>query len=371
MPEENSHSIQPLGIWGHIKPLLTLSDHRRSWGFLSVAALSVGIPAFAGAWLDLFSSAIIACMGGLVILYMRQTPIARRMTTLLVCSFGFAASFALGTFTSFNPYLSAGSLALTVFIITGVCRFYAVPAPGSFFFIMVACMARTLPFDVTLAAERTGILLLGCMGACMLALIYSLAQSLLRKDRPPSRETIQDHRIAAIILESLVISVFIGGGYLFALGIQLDNPYWVPISTAAIMQGATFRAIWHRNVHRVVGTAIGMGLAWAIFSLSPNIWVLAGLVTLLSFIIEALVTRNYGLSVIFVTPLTVIFADSAMASANPDHLILVRLVDIMLGSFIGYLGGWVIHHQAIFSYLEKKLARVVQQEATAADEQPD
>jgi uncharacterized membrane protein YccC len=329
------------------------SDKKRSWGFLALAAISAGLPVFVGAWLGYFSSAVIASIGGLVILYMQDTDISRRMMILAVCSFGFAASFSLGILTSFNPWLSAGTLALTVFLVTGTCRFHSMPAPGSFFFILVACMSRTLPFDLALAAERTGILLFGCMGACLLALVYSIAQVLLKDHRPAQQHATGDRRVAAIILESAVIALFVGGGYLAALLLKLDNPYWVPISTAAIMQGATFRAIWHRNVHRVIGTVIGMGLAWVIFSLSPNVWELAGLIVLLSFIIEALVTRNYGLAVIFITPLTVIFADSAAASVDTERLILARLIDIMLGSVIGYLGGWVIHHPKIFYHLER------------------
>ncbi|MCK9467917.1 MAG: FUSC family protein [Porticoccaceae bacterium] len=342
-------------LWEHIKPLLVLSDKKRSWGFLVLAALSVGLPVFVGAALGHFSSAIIASMGGLVILYMQQTPIVRRMRILLACSFGFLLSFSLGTLTSFNPYFSAITLAATVFVVTWACRFYSIPPPGSFFFILVACMSRTLPFDLTLVAERAGILLFGCLGACLLVLIYSVAQVLLRGQEPAQPSPPKDHRIAAIILESAVISLFVGGGYLVALMIPLDNPYWVPISTAAIMQGATFRAVWHRNVHRIVGTFIGMGLAWAIFSLSPNVWILAGLIMLLSFVIEVLITRNYGLAVIFITPLTVIFADSAIASMDTERLILARLIDIMLGSFIGYLGGWVIHHPKFFYYLERRM----------------
>jgi uncharacterized membrane protein YccC len=340
-------------LWGYAKPLLAWSDRKRSWGFLLIAAISVGLPVFAGAWLGRFSSAITASMGGLVILYMQQTGISHRMTTLMVCSFGFAMSFALGVFSSFDPVFSAATLALTVFLVTATCRFHAVPPPGSFFFILVACMARTLPFDLTLAAERTGILLFGCMGACLLALLHGSVQALLKRPIQPPPEPARDRRIAAILLESAVISLFVGGGYLLALLMQLNNPYWVPISTAAIMQGATFRAVWHRNVHRTLGTVIGMGLAWLIFSFSPNVWVLAALIMLLSFIIEALVTRNYGLAVIFITPLTVIFADSAIAAIDTEWLILARLVDIVLGGLIGYVGGWVIHHPKFFHRIER------------------
>lgn len=335
-----------------IPSLLALSDNRRHWGFLVLAALSMGLPAFLGVWLDQFAASVIASMGGLVILYTQPAPTARRLLILVVCSFGFVASFALGTLTSFNPYLSAATLALTVFLVTGLCRFYRLPPPGSFFFILVACMSRTLPFDLTLVAERSGILLFGCMGACLLALIYSLAQVMVARTRSTARHPVEDHRIAAIMLESAVIAFFVGGGYLAALLLPLDNPYWVPISTAAIMQGATFRAVWERQVHRIVGTFIGLGVAWGIFSLSPDPWLLATLITLLSFLIEALVTRNYGLAVIFITPLTLIFAESAIATAAPDRLLLARLIDIVLGSCIGCVGGWVIHHQRLFRRLE-------------------
>jgi uncharacterized membrane protein YccC len=121
------------------------------------------------------------------------------------------------------------------------------------------------------------------------------------------------------------------------------------------MQGASFRAVWQRNVHRVIGTLIGMGLAWLILSLSPGVWALALIITALSFIIETLVTRNYGLAVIFITPLTVIFADSTTAIGASDTLIQSRLVDIVLGSSFGFVGGWVIHHPRLFRALEARM----------------
>ncbi len=355
----NNDSARPLKLrfWDSIKPLFVLNDHKRPMGFLVISAFSVALPALVGAWLDEFSTAMLACMGGLTILYMRQTNISRRMMTLATCAFGFALSFAVGVLTSFDPFVSAATLTLNVFLATLICRFYAVPPPGTLFFVVVACLARTIPFDLSLAAERTGILMFGSMSACLLAFSYSVYQIYFSKEYTHRPTEEPDHHILAISIESAVISLFVGGGYLFALLVNLDNPYWVPISTAAIMQGATFRAIWHRNVHRIIGTTIGMGIAWAIFSLSPSIWTLALLIFALSFFIEVLITRNYGLAVIFITPLTVIFSDVSVANASTDSLILSRLFDIILGSFIGYIGGWVIHHPKFVGAVQKYLAK--------------
>ncbi|WP_232846533.1 FUSC family protein [Amphritea pacifica] len=353
----SNHPVKSLWLqlWDVIKPLSELSNHKRPLGFLAISAFSVTLPALFGAWIDQLSAAMLACMGGLVILYMRQTDISRRMMILSTCAFGFALSFALGVLTSFNPYLSAATLTLTAFLVTTICRYYALPPPGTLFFIVVACLARTLPFDLSLAAERTGILMFGAMSACLLALIYSVCQVFFSKDYINRPTEAVDNNIIAITIESLVISLFVGGGYLLAIMADLDNPYWVPISTAAIMQGDTFRAIWHRNVHRIVGTTIGMGIAWAIFLLSPGPWELALLIFILSFFIEILITRNYGLAVIFITPLTVIFADITIAGSDTGHLMLSRLLDIILGCLIGFAGGWVIHHPKFIRSVKKRL----------------
>jgi uncharacterized membrane protein YccC len=341
----------------HLKALLHFSDIKRPWGYFFVAALAIGLPVLVGAWLNQFAAATIASMGGLVILYLGQRPLPQRMLVLVLCSLGFVLSFALGVFSSVNIYLSAITLAIVAFLATLICRRVALPPPGSFFFILVACLGGTLPYDPDLTATRTVTLLAGSVSACLLAAIYSFGQRRWFQPEAITTASPPDFRIHAIIIESTVIGLFIGGSYLFALLIELERPYWVPVSCAAIMQGASFRAVWHRNVHRIVGTVFGLGLAWLIFSLSPNSWALAAIVTALSFVIEALVRRNYGLAVIFITPLTVIFAEASMASNAVNQLMLTRLADIVLGCSIGFVGGWLIHHPALFNALETRLKK--------------
>jgi uncharacterized membrane protein YccC len=272
-----------------------------------------------------------------------------------VVAFGFNASFTLGVLTSFDPIISSITLGLTALLATTICRYYNVPPPGSFFFILVACMARTLPYDLSLVADRSGLVLLGTLGACLLALLYGMGQMMLgNRPTPRQKSSTPDSNILAIVLEAGTIGLFVGGSYLSALAIGLSNPYWVPVSCAAVMQGATFRAIWHRNVHRILGTIPGMAIAWFILVLDPASWQLALIITALSFVIETLITRNYGLAVIFITPLTVLFAD-ANSMLGAEKLVTVRLADIVLGSMSGYVGGWVIHHRQFFRQLESRI----------------
>jgi uncharacterized membrane protein YccC len=85
---------------------------------------------------------------------------------------------------------------------------------------------------------------------------------------------------------------------------------------------------------------------------------LALLIVVLSFLIELLVIRNYGFAVIFITPLTIILAEATSASLDIDWVILLRMIDVVLGSTVGYLGGWLLHQQHLYDRLERRLLRM-------------
>ena len=59
------------------------------------------------------------------------------------------------------------------------------------------------------------------------------------------------------------------------------------------------------------------------------------------FIIETLIVRHYGLTVVFITPMTLLLAESALGTMALEQLVQARLIDIALGSFIGFLAGWL------------------------------
>lgn len=50
--------------------------------------------------------------------------------------------------------------------------------------------------------------------------------------------------------------------------IQLENPYWLVISTATIFQGNNLRAMMERNVQRILGTPLGIGFAAFLLNIS-------------------------------------------------------------------------------------------------------
>jgi uncharacterized membrane protein YccC len=93
--------------------------------------------------------------------------------------------------------------------------------------------------------------------------------------------------------------------------LKFENTYWISIAAVAIIQGRNFEHVRQRNTHRILGTFIGIGLAWLILLFDPEKIVMILIITVLQFIIELLVVRNYGFAVVFITPLTILLAETA------------------------------------------------------------
>ncbi|BFM51176.1 FUSC family protein [Marinomonas sp. THO17] len=335
-----------------IRSLFSWSDVKRPWHIAVIAAICVGIPPFIGAATDQFALATLASLGGMVILYLPKTRTAHRMVTLAMCSFGFMLCFSVGALFSFNAYTAAFALTVMSFGAILITRYYFLPPPGSFFFILVTALAIYLPFDLSHLPRNVGMVALGGMLACVIAFIYSL---MIGANDLPQTKVVTDPRVNAILLEASLVGFFIGLSYLIATWLQLANALWVPISCAAVLQGATYRMIWHRNVHRIIGTVIGMGLAWCVFVMQPNYWHLAFFMLLFQLLIELLIVKNYGAAVIFITPLTVIMSEFTSANMSPELLLQHRLVDIFIGSTIGIIGGTIFHRTSLLKRIEVRM----------------
>lgn len=317
--------------------LLSLSDRKRPLVFLLVAAVAMSSPLFVGVLLDNLRMGVIGCMGGFSVLYMRRTTLIHRTRNMLVSAFTLTLSFGVGILCSYDPTLSALSLAINTLLVTIVVRRINVLPPGSFFFILVACIARAMPYDSSLLWERMAAFLCGSAMSVTIGFIYSV----FRPNRSGEDYKTQSEktRWSVALWTSLIISLVIGGGFYLVLSLEVRSPYWVPISSIAILQGIGLRHIWQRMFHRLVGTFVGLGLAGVILSLPLDPWGTAIVVFVLGFFIEALVTRNYALAVVFITPLTLIFAEINSHSESVGHLMLVRFVDTLVGSIFGFLGG--------------------------------
>lgn len=348
-------------VTNEIRSLYQFKKTERKWHIPVLASLSVGIPLLSGLYFNQLQNGLTACLSGMIILYMPiNASNAERMFRLLICSFGFMVAFTIGLLFSFNPIISSVVLGLFAVAAHWVNLYFKMKAPGSFFFIMLAAMASCQQFDLSIIPYKIGLMGLGAMNTCILALLYSL----FRKEKKKFASSITSTSILlknkyANFMEALIIGFFMFASLLLGHLLHLQNPYWLPISCIAVMQGATLYHIWQRSFHRILGTFIGFGLCWIVLSISTTPLSMCLTIIAFQFIIEMLVVRQYALAVIFITPLTVLLAEAGNPMIHdPNALLYIRLIDITIGSLIGALGGWILHQEKIRYHSLKNIRRI-------------
>lgn len=325
-----------------LRALTYVQPHKRPWQLPFAAALASGLPLAAGTALGRLDWGLNAMLGGLVFLSLPDTRLRYRMVLMMALAFGMSACYAFGALTSLVPAAKSGAITLLTLIASMTARFYRLGPPGILFLIMAASIAAYTPITVEEVPLRVGLATMGAIFACSVAFLYSLHQV----RRSPPAATIPSHGadFDYVVVDSVVIAACVGLSLLLAESIGLERPYWAPVSCIAIIQGASLRLVWNRHVHRLLGTIIGLGLAWLILELPLDDWTLVAIMIALSFVIELVVVRHYGLAVVFITPLTILLAEaSSLGQHSPIDTMLARVWDIALGSAIGLAGGAALH----------------------------
>lgn len=341
-----------------LRHLTTIHASDRVWQMPFAAALATGLPLLVGAYFDRMDYGLVSSLGGLVFLYLPATPLYHRMVSVMACAFGMAACYALGVMSHFFPPLMMPVLVFVTILVTMVCRFYALGPPGSLFFVMAASIGAYTPVDVMQLPLMVGLITMGSLLACLIAFFYSVW--ILRIQEPNPVSPLPPPTFDFVVFDSVIIGVFVGISLAAAQALQLERAYWVPVSCLAVIQGVSLRAVWNRQLQRVLGTAVGLLVAWALLLLPLGKWGIALTMMALAFIIESTVVRHYAFAVIFVTPLTILLAEAAtLGHGSPAALIQERFVDTVLGSLVGLAGGVCLHSQRFRGLVGPRLRRLV------------
>lgn len=345
-------------IEAELKRLFHFKETKRKWHQPFLAAISIGGLLLLGLYFNQIQYGILASLAGLVILYLHQSSGINRMLTLLSCSFGFMISFTIGIIFSFNPYISSLVLALFAIAVHWLIKLLDVKPPGSFFFILIASIASCMPFNLNVIPLKIGLMGMGAMFACLVGLVYSLIVREKNKSISTSEIIVIKKNVTTPFFESVIIGFFVGFSLLVGKLLQLDNPYWLPISCLAVLQGVSLKHVWSRSFQRILGTFLGLIFAWGLISLNFNAFGVCLVMIVLQFFIEVLIVRNYGLAVVFITPLTIFLAESGSPIIdNPNDLIATRFVDILIGSLIGAVAGWFLYHKKLKAATQSKIRK--------------
>ncbi|MFD7304191.1 FUSC family protein [Streptomyces pharetrae] len=119
-----------------------------------------------------------------------------------------------------------------------------------------------------------------------------------------------------------------------SLALGIGRPYWALVTAAALYQ-ASLALTWSRGVQRVVGNLAGVLVFAAVAPLAhlgPAALVLCCLA--FSFGAEALISRNYWLGSVCVTPMALLITEFT-GYQDPGDLVTERIVDTLVGALVG------------------------------------
>lgn len=320
-------------LYAEGRQLITIRPSDRPWQMPFAAALASGLPLLVGAAFGRVDYGLVSSLGGLVFLYLPDTPLHHRMVSLMASAFAMIACYTLGIISHLLPAGMLLALATVAMLSNMTCRFYQVNPPGSLFFFMAAAIGAYSPVELLQAPFKVGLLALGCLLACVVAFVYSLF--ILSRRLPRPVQPLPPASFEFVVFDSVLIGVCVGVSLLLAQALQLHNPYWVPVSCLAVIQGMSLRAVWEKQLQRLLGTSIGLLLSWGLLALPLDPWRLALMIIVLTFIVETAVVRHYGFAAIFITPLTLLLAEAVtLGHGSVSALIQARFVDTLLGCLV-------------------------------------
>lgn len=349
-------------IAGYIKEVFAFNKSERVWQMPFFGSLGVAIVLFASSYFKHQELGLVAIIGVSAFLYVSNVTLYHRMVTVMCASFAITLSFALGLLASLAPSFNVLIIFLVTMITSMITRYFNLGAPGYFFFVLSFILGSSLSFKLTDFTMMIGIVSIGGMIACLMVFLYSvLVIYYFKNDTPRPMPERGKLGFGAVFIDPVIIGLFVALAMFVSQVFQMDRGYWVAISCAVIMQGLTLKAVWIKHIQRVIGTTLGIFLAMFLLSIKFTPFEFTILMATLFFLIEFSVVRNYAVGIIFITPYTTYLVEVGnFMGFNPDTLMEARVLDIIVGSAIGVVGGMCLHFEPLrrkISVFVKKVLR--------------
>jgi hypothetical protein len=334
-----------VSLTADVRDLFTFRESPVRWPIAVQAALAMGLPIAILTLLGQPQLGLIASTGGFTALYLSNRSRHERALLIPFIALGLIASAAIGVAVAWSPALSLIALfVLTVGASVVLLGFGAGP-PGGLFFMLVAGTSIRLTSSPQLGGVGLhggiviGMLALGATLAYVIILVPLLVPSVRRRDLERHRARAHLHFDLSGDTRVIVIRLALAAAIAVAVSAPLGvhRTYWVLLTVIAILQnGRRLRLTALRGIHRVLGTLVGLALFALVLRVNPQGLWLALLLAVLQFIVELVVIRNYGLALIFITPLALTIA----AQGDPGDVAtvtLTRVLDTLLGAAIALL----------------------------------
>lgn len=137
--------------------------------------------------------------------------------------------------------------------------------------------------------------------------------------------------------------------------VGVGRPYWAIVTAASLYQ-ANVTLSWNRTLQRTLGNLIGVLVFAAVLPVTrTGPLALIGFCLFFSFAAEALITRNYWLGSVAVTPMALLVLEYA-GSHPAGELIGDRVLDTVIGAAAGFLAAMLVTNRRATGRVETALA---------------
>ncbi|WP_347123859.1 FUSC family protein [Microbacterium sp. SY138] len=315
--------------------VLRVEPHRGDHRVALRAAVSVAVPLLVLWMLGRLDLSIYASFGAFAALYGRHDVFRDRIRMQASAGCVILASMLIGTALSVLTAPAAVSI-LVVAVIASAVTLLAYTMrwhpPGPLFPVFAVGACATIPAT---AASFGDVLVVGgpsvLFGLAITALVGIFTRStadVALKARQPVGP------IAGEMAVSVGIAI-VGAGFAGLL-IMDSHWYWAAVGAVAAVSGPQLNARVIRGIQRLVGTLLGVLVAAGILAIDlPPLAVIA-LVVVLQAAAELFVGRNYGIAMVFITPLALLMVHLA-APTPVDMLLQDRAIETVIGVAVGTL----------------------------------
>lgn len=315
--------------------VLRVEPHRGDHRVALRAAISVAVPLLVLWMLGRLDLSIYASFGAFAALYGRHDVFRDRIRMQASAGGVILASMLVGTALSVVSAPAAISIIVVAVIASAVTLLaYTMRwhPPGPLFPVFAVGACATIPAT---AASFGDVLLVGGPSVIFGLAITALIGIFTRSTDDVAPRSLQP--VGPIAWEMAVsVGIAIVGAGVAGLLIMDSHWYWAAVGAVAAVSGPQLNARVIRGIQRLIGTLLGVLVAAGILAIDlPPLAVIA-LVVLLQAAAELFVGRNYGIAMVFITPLALLMVHLA-APTPVDMLLQDRAIETVIGVAIGTL----------------------------------
>ena len=313
--------------------VIRIGPHRGDHRVAARAALSVGVPLLVLLLIGRLDLSVYASFGAFAALYGRLDPPRTRVRMQATAGGILVLSMLLGTLLSglsAPPLASVVVVALLAAAVTLVAYRAQWHPPGALFTVFAAGACASFPAT----AATFGMVLLVGVSSVVWSLLVTTAFVLARRGswRRPKRISPPIGAVAWEMTATVGVAALLAG----IAGVLLIGThwYWAMVGAVAAVGGAHVTARLIRGTQRLVGTLVGVLIAAGLLALQLPPWAILVVAVAMQVGAELFVGRNYGIAMVFITPLALLMISLA-SPATPDMLLRDRVLETVIGVAVG------------------------------------